>query len=802
MMYVLSFLSLIAGIVYLAVGISTYVLNRKSLIGKAFLILTASLAVWSFAYSHAYVADNIYTFSIWNKISAFGWCFFPSLILYMILVISEDEFIAKPVNCLILFIPAFFFCITAVFLFPLGSLSPAGLYRFFEVTNPVYSYGYTFAGMIKLLSWSHKTSDKVVKKQVCAILTTGLTSYILSCINDFIIPHFIDGYLNCTQIFNVIMILGIYRAIHKYNFLLTPNELIVNELFRETKDFEFLVNLQGTIIRVNNQVHRTLGYGLEDFVNVTFNRLLANDGENFSQWLKQDFTDTEYYDNISIRTKTEEYIPVNMTIVPIRGSKNKLILGYLIIAQDIRPMEELKKEMQSHKETVIKLRESEELFRTVTETIPYGIICARKTDNAIFYSNQHTEILFGLDFSGEKRLTTDAICKDKAFRDMLLDMVAREGKAMNQEGIMKRKDGEFLAMVSMAPAVYKGEEVILACIDDITEQRRLKKDAIKSEEMLSKLLDSIPDLVLVTDIKGKINYYSKSIESFIGYDLKKDQVPESAFDLLDKEKQREWDQRYNIRLRKEISIIQTEFCRKNGERRIAEVKASALRDEAGEAFGFVFVARDITERKREEERLARKKAEVEKINRQLLKSNELFKEKAVKDGLTNLYNHEYILEILEREIELQKTRPLGLAVMMADIDHFKKVNDTYGHQTGDNVLRKIADIIQESIRDTDYAGRYGGEEFIVVLSNLQSDSAALQIAERMKERISSCIYENNELRVTISIGIAVFEQESLVELIGKADKLLYQAKRKGRNRIEIVDDGIGGILRNEESVSL
>lgn len=788
MMYILSTLSLIAGIIYLVVGISTYHLNKRSSIGNAFLLLTVSLAVWSFAYSQAYITDNIYIFSLWNKISAFGWCFFPALALYVILAITEDKLIDSPLGCLCLFAPAVFFWFTAVFLIPLGGIGSAGLYRFFNLTNPVYSYAYPFLGMVKLLLWYHRTHQAVVKKQVKIILIASFVAFILSGIGEFVLPYFVEGLLNFNQISSTVMILGIYYAIHKYNFLLTPNELIVNELFKETTDFEFLVNTEGVIIRVNRQVNNSLGYELEDFMSTTFDKLLKKGRENFKEHIGKNNTNTEHF-QVSIRTKAEEEIPASISVVPIRSSGNNLILGYLIIAQDIRPMEELKKEIQSHRETVIKLRESEELFRTVAETIPYGIICAKKIDNTIFYSNQQAEALFQYDFSREETLITELLCKDKNFCEILFSTAVREGKAMNQEGTVRRKDGEFLAMVSMAPAVFKGEEVLLACIEDTTEQNKLKKNAVKSAEMLTKLMDSIPDLVLVTDIDGKINYYSKSIEDFLGYDLLNDPVPENASELLDSKAREEWDRSYTDRQHKEINILQTDFRKKSGEQRIAEVKISALRDEAGESFGFVFVARDITERRQEEMKLARKKAEVEKLNRQLLKSNELFKEKAVKDGLTNLYNHEYILEILKKEIELQETNPQGLAVMMLDIDHFKKVNDTYGHQTGDNVLKKITDIIQEAIRDTDYAGRYGGEEFIVILSGIQSDDYAYLIAERIKEHIGNCVFENKELRVTISIGLALYHRESIVELISRADKLLYQAKRNGRNRIETVDDG-------------
>lgn len=785
MLHILSFLSMAAGIVYLVVGVSTYTINRKSTIGKAFLVLTASLALWAFCYSHAYVASNIYAFSFWNKLSAFGWCLFPALTLYMVLVITEDRFLESNLKCALLFAPAVLFCFIDLFLFLPDKPYPEKIYHFFNIANPIYNYLYTLIGMIRLVLWQHNSPHKIIKKQVRIILGTSFCTYLLSAAGELVIPHFIPSFVNCTQIYGVIMIIGIYRAIRKYNFLLTPNELIVGELFEETMDFEFLINLNGMVTRVNRQVLKTLGYELEDFMSVTFAELLSEEnGERFYEWIKDDNIDTTHCKNIRIRTKGGENIPVNMSIVPIRNSRNDLILGYLIIAQDIRAMEELKREMLSHQDTMIKLKESEELFRTLTETIPYGIIGIKEADKTIFYANKNAEMLFKHDFNSCGNRNIEEFYHSKAFCERLFYLIQKESKVINQVGMMKRSDGEFLARISMTSAVYKGEEVIFACITDITEQNRLKKHAVKSEEMLKKLLISIPDPVMVTDIEGRIEYCSKNVESFLGYSASEENFPKNILDFLEEGRGKEDKSKLAQILQNDVNIIQTTYRKNGGEIRIAEIKASALQDEDKEAFGYVFVVRDITEYKRKEEKLARKKAEIERINQQLLKSNEVFKQKAEKDSLTNLYNHEYILNLLKKEVKQQRHQPGGLAVMMLDIDYFKKVNDTYGHQTGDKVLVKVSEIIQNCIGEDNYAGRYGGEEFLVILREGQAEEPALKTAEKIKESISNCIFENKELRVTISIGLAFFHGESVHELIKKVDKLLYQAKCNGRGRIE------------------
>ncbi|BCK00748.1 diguanylate cyclase [Anaerocolumna chitinilytica] len=785
MLYILSFLSLAAGIIYLVVGVTTYTLNKKSTIGKAFLVLTASMALWAFCYSQAYVAANIYVFSFWNKLSAFGWCLFPALTLYMVFVITEDLFLESNIKCVLLFVPAAIFCFVDLFAFWPGKPYPGELYKLFNIANPIYNYTYTFYAIIRLLVWKRNTTHKVVKKQVWIILITSVCTYLLAAIGELVMPHFIPSFINCTQIYGVIMILGIYRAIRKYNFLLTPNELIVEELFEETMDFEFLVDLNGMITRVNRQVLETLGYGLEDFLSITFAELLNEDNSiRFNQWISEKNIDSTYSNKVSIRTKSGESIPVNMVIVPIRNSRNDLILGFLIIAQDIRAMEELKREIESHQETMVKLRESEELFRTLTETIPYGIICTKKAEKTIFYANKNAEALFQCEPNSWKDRNVENFYQDMSFREKIVKLIQREGRAINQVGMMKSLNGEFLAMISMAPATYKGEEVIFSCVTDITEQERLKKDAVKSEEMLNKLMDSIPDPVMVTDIDGRITYFSKSVEKFLGYSAAGEYFPKNILDFLEEGKGRDDKSKLTRFLYNDVNTIQTTYRKKGGKIRIAEVKASALRDEVKQAFGYVFVARDVTEYMKKEEKLAKRKAEMERMNQLLLKSNEVFKQKAEKDSLTNLYNHEYILALLRKEVQQQQHEPKGLSVMMLDIDYFKRVNDTYGHQAGDRVLIKVTELIQGCIGEENYAGRYGGEEFLVILRRDQTEESAFAVAERIKDSISNCVFENKELHVTISIGVTLFHGESVHELVKRADKLLYQAKCNGRNRIE------------------
>jgi diguanylate cyclase (GGDEF)-like protein len=118
--------------------------------------------------------------------------------------------------------------------------------------------------------------------------------------------------------------------------------------------------------------------------------------------------------------------------------------------------------------------------------------------------------------------------------------------------------------------------------------------------------------------------------------------------------------------------------------------------------------------------------------------------------------------------------------MMIDIDHFKGINDTYGHLTGDNILKELAVLLRENTRQNDLVGRYGGEEFLIMLSQT-SLSQGFAVAEKIREMINQKVFIQN-IHLTVSIGIAEFNGEKVSELLEKADKNLYAAKKSGRNK--------------------
>ena len=161
---------------------------------------------------------------------------------------------------------------------------------------------------------------------------------------------------------------------------------------------------------------------------------------------------------------------------------------------------------------------------------------------------------------------------------------------------------------------------------------------------------------------------------------------------------------------------------------------------------------------------------------------------AITDELTSLYNRRGFFELGRREVDRVLRFGHPLTAVMIDIDHFKIVNDTYGHPLGDKILRGLADRIRHNIRDIDIFGRYGGEEFVVLLIENDIATAAL-VAERLRRLISDTPFqtEAGPISITVSMGLAIVTKDTpdLGTLISQADQALYHAKQAGRNRVAI-----------------
>jgi len=183
--------------------------------------------------------------------------------------------------------------------------------------------------------------------------------------------------------------------------------------------------------------------------------------------------------------------------------------------------------------------------------------------------------------------------------------------------------------------------------------------------------------------------------------------------------------------------------------------------------------------------LLRIKAAQDKLKQRIRQLERL----SIIDPLTGLYNRKYLKEFLQREIRRAERQNGQIFCMMMDVDHFKRINDELGHLNGDRVLQEIGTILRDLLRGYDFAARYGGDEFTIVLPQRMEDKAALEVAERIRRTIASHIFglrkgKKGGTQFTVSIGLATFPSpgiDSEETLIAAADDSLYEAKRSGKN---------------------
>lgn len=186
------------------------------------------------------------------------------------------------------------------------------------------------------------------------------------------------------------------------------------------------------------------------------------------------------------------------------------------------------------------------------------------------------------------------------------------------------------------------------------------------------------------------------------------------------------------------------------------------------------------------QRLREGREKLSEAHEELKETNEELERLSITDSLTGLFNRRYLMRTLEAEVRRAGRMKHPFAVLMTDVDHFKSFNDTYGHQAGDEVLARVAGVLQATVREVDCAARYGGEEFSVMLPETDLQGAA-EVAERARVGVAEepFVFRGKAVRVTLSIGVSEFptDGDTSEKLIEAADRALYQAKRKGRNRV-------------------
>lgn len=185
--------------------------------------------------------------------------------------------------------------------------------------------------------------------------------------------------------------------------------------------------------------------------------------------------------------------------------------------------------------------------------------------------------------------------------------------------------------------------------------------------------------------------------------------------------------------------------------------------------------------------LRKQKQQLERVQAELIIQKKLLEEISITDDLTGLHNRRYLNNVLEHEFQCSARHNSELTCLLFDLDHFKQVNDNYGHELGDNVLREFGNILKTSLRKGDFAFRFGGEEFLILLP-LTNLTGAINAAEKIRLHTESANTSGIDLAITVSVGISSLKDHAVKncdELINFADRALYRAKDNGRNQVVV-----------------
>lgn len=349
-------------------------------------------------------------------------------------------------------------------------------------------------------------------------------------------------------------------------------------------------------------------------------------------------------------------------------------------------------------------------------------------------------------------------------------LVLKQGQTIQVEETLKLSTGTHIFLTTKIPLYNEQGQICGLCgmATDITERKHTENALRRNQELLSTVVDNMGACVYMKSPDGRYLYANNAMA---------DLVHQHPAQLIGKKDADFFTQEVSQQLtnndaqvfaqQQRLEILERfQLLHDTQPRYYWSVKVP-LQGNNHQTYAVLGISSDMTERKRLEDQLT---------------------QLATTDELTGLHNRRHFLQRAEQNLTRSRRYSEPFTLLMCDIDFFKHINDTFGHATGDNVLQHVSKIIQTSIRDSDIAGRIGGEEFAIILVQTPLAQRGYEVAERLRLAIESAkilTEDGQEVPLTMSIGAVepIYPHDTLPTLMQRADQLLYQAKRTGRNKV-------------------
>jgi diguanylate cyclase (GGDEF)-like protein/PAS domain S-box-containing protein len=527
------------------------------------------------------------------------------------------------------------------------------------------------------------------------------------------------------------------------------------------------VTLGGRIIEVNYQFSAILDYLKEELESASLEDIchpddLALNLFNIDRLIKH-FTDACQLESRYL-TKHGRTVWVLQTI-SLLVSDQGTPLHLIIQIQDIT-------ERKQHEQA---LRENEYRLRTMLDSVPARIsYWNRELRNE--FANSGYEEWFG--FTPEQMLGRhfrEVVGEDRYQANIShIEAVLRGEPQLFEREFTDMRGISHYTQITYHPDISGGQvRGFFAQITDITQRRQAEQELRKSEQLFRNVLENAPIGMALVALDNHFKQVNQAFCRIAGYTWE-ELMALTTSDITHPDDNKSYQTIVQRLKDGEIDAYEIEkrYLHKDGTIVWVQLTASLLRNESGKPYQIIKQVQDITGRKQLEFDLERQ---------------------AHTDYLTGLANRRHFLKLAEHEFAHVRRYGGDLAVAMLDLDHFKNINDSYGHQVGDIVLKTLAALCHQMLRNVDVIGRIGGEEFAILFPETDMQEAH-EIVERLRIAIANKdvpTAENGAIRFTASIGIATYtpSDADIDILLNRADKALYEAKMTGRNRVAEADSG-------------
>lgn len=521
------------------------------------------------------------------------------------------------------------------------------------------------------------------------------------------------------------------------------------------------IDRAGRVCRFNKAAERIFGYSEPEVLGKNVNMLMPSPyKEGHDDYLSNYMATGEpkvigIGRRVSGLRKNGETFPMQLGVSEAHTTDGSYFIG---LVHDLSVEERL----------IAQVAESERFMKLLVDVLP-GMMGYWTNELRCSFANQSY-----LDWFGKKPEEMQGIRMQDMMGEALFKKnepfirAALRGETQHFERTLVKADGSTRhTWAHYIPDIEGGRVCgFFVLVSDITELKTAEQALRESRRFLSDLIENSGTLIFAKDREGRYRLVNRKFEESTG--MGRESVLGQTDTTLYPEAIAAQFRQNDLVVMESGRVIESEETLQDstGLHSFLTVKFP-LRDEAGEINGVCGMATDITERKLIQQ-------EVERL--------------AQTDVLTNLPNRRHLMSLAELEVSRTLRYSGELSVLMMDIDHFKSINDTHGHEAGDAVLSKIGTLCREALREVDVVGRIGGEEFAILLPQTDHDQAIV-VAERLRQTIADAVtvlHDGALLQFTVSIGGAVFVGDAsinLERLLSQADKCLYEAKRSGRNRV-------------------